>query len=472
MKRLSTRLYVMFLGVTLGLVVLATLVLVITAQTGAMNRKYNAMEKLYIEAQRTYRNYRMGILWRDDPVAAELLEQNNGEDEDKSVTLMTQDTMKECIDAISRGFNARIYVWRFHENVLQELPEDILAMPITEDVIRAKDGYSTFRAPPNWFSGRNQTVSFVGPLEIGSGIEGAIIVYALSEDMFAETALAWQWILIGGVVVMIVLVVYTRMIAQRITRPLRQMGAAATQLADGENAPDIPITTEDEVGELARAFNHMRMRLAANERMRRDFFAGVSHDLRTPLTSIYGFVQGLKEGWIPTDQVPETLDILTHETRRLQDMTDTLLDLARLEGGVLEIKREQISVQELLEEAAHAANVEADIQCPRGCVVVADRRLLRRAVSNLVENAKRYGAPPLQLRAAETPQQVFIYVRDHGKGVPNEMLKRIFERYYTGGKGSGLGLFLVQETMRLHGGVVEAVNIPGEGFEVVLRLPL
>jgi len=469
MRRLSSRLNAMFLSITLGLVVLATVILVITAQTGAMNRKYNTLHKLYSEVSRVMANYRNGILMSADPWAVEQLEGES--DEDMVVTFMTLATMKEAINSISRTAGARTYVWRFHEVALEDLPEQVEALAITEDVRRAKNGYSTFRAPSNWFTGSNQLVTFVGPLDLGKGIEGAIIIYTFSEDMFAETQAAWTWILIGGTFVMVILVVCIQVISRRITMPLRQMSTAATRLAEGDDVPDIPITTEDEVGDLSRAFNYMRSRLAANERMRRDFFAGVSHDLRTPLTSIYGFVKGLKEGWIPQEQMPETLDILTHETRRLQDMTDTLLDLARLEGGVLEIKREHIRVKALLDEAIHASNVDAALTCPEGCVVAADRRLLHRAVSNLIENAKRYGAPPYELTVKETEDQISIHVRDHGKGVPEDMQSRIFEQYYSGGKGSGLGLFLVLETMRLHGGTAEAANLSDGGFEIVLRLP-
>jgi len=265
------------------------------------------------------------------------------------------------------------------------------------------------------------------------------------------------------------------------TRPLREMAAVATAMARGEHGRQVAVTTNDEVGELARAFNRMTAELAETDRLRRDLVANVSHELRTPIGALQAVLENVVDGVSEPD--PETLETMLAQTRRLGRLVSQLLDLSRLEAGDQPFDIRPFAVRDVLESAAREARLHApddvvfSIDAPGELLVEGDAERIHQVVVNLVENAVRYSPRPgeIALRASSADHVVTVEVDDEGPGIPEEDLARVFERFYRGdgrrGGGAGLGLAIARWIVELHGGTIRAARREPHGSHMVVTLP-
>ena len=293
-----------------------------------------------------------------------------------------------------------------------------------------------------------------------------------------------------------------------ITRPLRRLtdaadAVSATAIANDATAtlpalpPDAYEQRLDEIGRLARAFRLMVTRLREQtqrvKRMdstRREWIANVSHDLRTPLTSLIGHIETVQ---LRGDRLSEAerarfLDVALKNAQHLDRLSSSLFDLARLDSDDLPLEKSSAHLGELLDDvatrfvhAAEARGISVNAEYAAGLpLVVVDTALVERAVVNLIDNALRYtptgGA--ITLLAAALEQAVVLRVSDSGSGIAPEAIEHVFERFYQAsshreGRGhAGLGLALVHRIAELHGGSVTAANRAGGGAEFVMRFPI
>lgn len=273
-------------------------------------------------------------------------------------------------------------------------------------------------------------------------------------------------------------------LARGMTSPLREMANAARRMADGDWSQRVTDTSADEVGELARAFNDMAAQLAAVDRMRRDLVANVSHELRTPISALQARLENLVDGVEAPD--PELLRSMLDQTERLGRLVTQLLDLSRLESGVVPLRRELVDAAGVLDAVA----VEARLHSPDWCIEVAaepaDLRLwvdpdrMHQVLANLTANALQFGPPdrPVQLRARSVGDEVELSVTDEGPGVPEAEVAHVFERFYradaarpAGQGGAGLGLSIARWIVDLHRGSIRAERNQPTGCSMVVRLP-
>jgi signal transduction histidine kinase len=240
---------------------------------------------------------------------------------------------------------------------------------------------------------------------------------------------------------------------------------------------------------LAASFNQMADRVQQSQQAQRDFVANVSHDLKTPLTSIQGYSQALLDGTAASPAIQQRAAlIISQEAQRLSHLVEEVIDLARLESGGLYLHLEQIDANELGAELVDSLRPRFDAAgvtltwtpAPTSIQIVADGARLRRALTNLLDNAlehtPRTGA--VTLRAELTGARVNFTVADTGAGVPPDDLERIWERFYrvdrarTGRSGSGLGLAIVKEIVEAHGGEVGVESTMGQGSRFWFTLPV
>jgi signal transduction histidine kinase len=279
-----------------------------------------------------------------------------------------------------------------------------------------------------------------------------------------------------------------------ISNPLRKISAAAGSVAAGEAHP-IPLEGPTEVKQLAGAFNEMAVRVQTGLQSQRDFVANVSHELKTPLTSIQGFAQAILDG---TASTPEALQqaagVISDEAGRMNRLVLDLLTLARLEGGTANLKRIPLDLAAILAGAAErltpqakAAQVTLQVEIQPLPELTGDEDRLAQVFTNLLDNAIKYtgvgGA--VRLSAARLEDQVEVSVADNGPGLAPEDQARIFERFYQAdksradksrrggaGRGVGLGLAIAREIVAAHGGTIQVVSAPGKGSNFVVRLPI
>jgi signal transduction histidine kinase len=319
-------------------------------------------------------------------------------------------------------------------------------------------------------------------LKLGIVIVAAVFVTAITTVV---AVLAGLPALLGAAAGVALALGFAQLLARGTTAPLREMATAARAMAAGEHGRQVTVTTNDEVGELARAFNRMTAELARTDRLRRDLVANVSHELRTPLGALQAVLENVVDGVSEPD--PETIATMLAQTRRLGRLVTQLLDLSRLEAGEEPFEIRPFAVRDVLEDAAREARLHAPedivfaIDAPADLAVDGDPERVHQVVVNLVENAVRFSPRPgcVSLRAThDGPGAVKLEVDDDGPGIPAEDLDRVFERFYRGDQartgargGAGLGLAIARWIVDLHGGTIRAERRDPNGSRIVVTLP-
>ena len=273
-------------------------------------------------------------------------------------------------------------------------------------------------------------------LKLGIVIVAAVWVTAVA------TIIAVRWLglpsLVGAGAGIAIALACVQLLARGTTKPLREMAAVATAMARGERGRQVAVTSNDEVGELARAFNRMTAELAETDRLRRDLVANVSHELRTPLGALQAVLENVVDGVSEAD--PETLRTMLAQTRRLGRLVTQLLDLSRLEAGEQPFDIRPFAIRDVLDSAAREARLHApedvvfSIDAPAGLHAEGDSERIHQVVMNLVENAVRYSPRPghVALRASRAADAVMLEVDDEGPGIAEDDLEHVFERFYRG----------------------------------------
>ncbi|WP_305787171.1 sensor histidine kinase [Symbioplanes lichenis] len=280
--------------------------------------------------------------------------------------------------------------------------------------------------------------------------------------------------------VLVVACAVTVVAGLRLVRPLRVLTAAARRPVESQQA--VPVTTRDEIGYLATAFNDLAERRQAVERQRQAMVNDIAHELRTPLTTIRTWLETARDGAVPVDA--EVLDLLVEEAVLLHHVVDDLRDLAAAEAGNLRVHPSPTYVKDLLEQVLDAhrtAAVTLALHASGDPEVTVDPVRLRQIVGNLVSNAVRHtppgGSVTVDLSVRES--RLRIAVTDTGTGISAEDLPKVFDRFWradtsrtraTG--GSGLGLAIARQLARAHGGDVTALSTPGIGSTFTVDIPV
>jgi two-component system sensor histidine kinase BaeS len=271
----------------------------------------------------------------------------------------------------------------------------------------------------------------------------------------------------------------------RLVRPLRRLTEAVRQPADRHVR--VPVSSRDEIGVLAEAFNDLSLRRERAEAQRVAMVNDIAHELRTPLTTIRGWLEAAEDGLATPDSDPELMSALLREALSLQRIVDDLRDLAEADAGMLRIHPEPIVAADLLADVATAHRALADqagvrlvVDPAAGGSLLADPVRMRQMVANLVTNAIRHtpAGGQVALRARPDGDQVRIQVADTGSGLGDAERDRVFDRFWRAERsrsrrsgGSGLGLAIVRQLVKAHGGSVGVDSEPGRGAVFTLLLP-
>lgn len=272
-------------------------------------------------------------------------------------------------------------------------------------------------------------------------------------------------------------------------KPLRDMVSAVSRFAGGDFSVRVPVTDETEVGQLASAFNDMARSLASSESMRRSFVANVSHELKTPMTTISGFVDGILDGTIPQDKHTQYLTVVSTETKRLARLVRSMLDLSKIDSGEMRLTRTKFNISNTVidtllafEQRIEEKNIDIQgIDALRPLMVTGDPDMIHQVVYNLMDNAVKFVNPGgyISVKVYSRERQAFVRISNSGIGIPSEELPHIFERFYKTDKsrsidksGVGLGLYIVKTVINLHNGGIEARSAEGSYCEFEFHIPI
>ncbi len=282
----------------------------------------------------------------------------------------------------------------------------------------------------------------------------------------------------AGVAALIISLLVAFWLARWIGDPLQKVVVASRRMPSAE-ALSVAPRGPHEVQELTRAFNEMNSRVQTSQKSQRDFVANVSHELKTPLTSVQGFAQAILDGTAGTPEAQkQAAQVIYDESGRMHRMVLDLLDLARLDAGTLDLQRAPVDLAALLNSVAekftpqaHLGKVDIRVEASPLPVITGDGDRLAQVFTNLVDNALKFtpAGGRITLRATQVSSGVQVDVVDTGAGIAAEALPHIFDRFYQadpsrpGGRkhGAGLGLAIVKEIVGAHGGKISVRSEPG-----------
>jgi len=323
--------------------------------------------------------------------------------------------------------------------------------------------------------------------QIGTIGQGLVLGYQLVVAV-PESTITGAWLdllpglLIAAAIALPVAIALAVVAARYVTRPLNQLTAAAHQMAEGTFDVDVSVSRQDEVGQLAQAFSTMATRVGEAYQQMRTLLASVSHDVKTPLSSILGFAEALRTGVVQGEEESRRVgDIIHQEAERLTNRLNDVIYLVELESGQVILQYEEIDLRTLVDgmlrstiSLAEQKGVTVSAALGEGIVLSADRPKLDRALENLLDNARKFTPPGGEIRVhtfvdPEQPGQACIQIENTAPDVQPEELSRLFERFYRRDRagsgrsaGTGLGLTIACELIELHGGTLEASLQDGE----------
>ena len=301
-------------------------------------------------------------------------------------------------------------------------------------------------------------------LKLGIVIVLAILVTLATMLIAAKLGLRLRW---GALVALGVSLASVQIVARGMTSPLRAMARAAEAMARGEHGQRVQVSSVDEVGQLATAFNTMAAQLEVLDRARRDLVADAAHELRTPITALRASLENAIDGVEDVD-----LEDLLTQVERLGTLADQLLDLSALEAGAIRLTRRSFAVSDL------ARDCDAEVEIADDLRLDGDPDRLRQVVTNLVENAHCHApGTAVMLRAHATPAGgIRLEVEDRGPGLAPDEAVRIFDRFARSDRsrsapGAGLGLAIARSIVELHGGAIRVESAAPHGCRMVVDLP-
>ncbi len=331
------------------------------------------------------------------------------------------------------------------------------------------------------FSGRSGRTSYAATVLQGAGRSRLLVILTRRDSVNALGALRWN--ALSSVVVIVLGAVVATVLGRRLTRPIRLADDAARRIASGELAtriPEPPAHDTDELAQLIRSVNNMASSLERSQAVEQQFLMSVSHDLRTPLTSIRGFAEAITDGTAKDPRAAAA--VILNSSRRLERLVQDLLDLSKLQAKAFSLKHEPVdlaaaAVAATESLATNSIAVRADTDGP--VPVDGDRDRIDQIVANLVDNATKFARASIVVGTRAVSGVAMLWVDDDGPGISPEDRPHVFERLYVSAhqptrneSGSGLGLAIVHELVSAMGGNVAAEESPLGGARIVLRLPL
>lgn len=321
------------------------------------------------------------------------------------------------------------------------------------------------------------------PLTLSDGqIAGVIFASSSAQGLTEFMGDILKMFLLSALVMLVVTFALVYVVTGNMVRPLREMLKATEAFAKGDFSVRVPIREQDEIGKLSMAFNNMADSLAQQETVRRSFIANVSHELKTPMTSIAGFIDGILDGTIPPERERHYLTLVSDEVKRLSRLVRSMLNIAKIEAGEMKLNPTVFDVNESVlssiftfEQTIDAKHLEIRGLEDTGKIMVeADQDLIHQVVYNLLENAVKFANEGGYVEVSYTvdSKRTYINIKNSGDGIPKDEISKVFDRFYKTDRsrsmdktGVGLGLYIVRSIVNVHQGEVIVRSVEGEYCE-------
>lgn len=402
---------------------------------------------------------------------------------------LSKDKINEILDYVHRSCSADIWLadnYGYVYDVSDKSHEKIIGSQIlTNDLEELRLGHVVEKRGiyEKGFTIPVHTLEI--PIFYNNMFKGSIIMHSSIDQLKGSLKKVYKIIWVSAIFVILVSCIVIYYFSQRIIiNPLKKINYVADKISKGEVDRRVNIKSKDEIGVLAESFNSMANSLEAVEKNRRDFISNVSHEIRSPITSIKGFIGGILDGVIPKEKENYYLSITYEEIQRLTRLVNDLLDLSAIESGQFKLRIDEIDINEIIrlcvikfETKIKEKKLRVDVVMQDDkLMVVGDRDRINQVVTNLVDNAIKYGNESgiIKISTKIKGEKVVVSVFNNGSNIPEEDLKLIWGRFYKGDKSrtskvsTGLGLPIVRCILTQLGEDIWAENVNNKDLQGVI----
>ncbi len=338
------------------------------------------------------------------------------------------------------------------------------------------------------YSGTYYTVGRAARDEKGN-IIGYVFAFSDASSITAFTNAILSIFMVCAGTMLLLSSIVSVIVTGKLTTPLRNIADAARRFSQGDFSARVEIEGDDEVAHLSYTFNQMASFVENNEKSRSSFVANIAHELRTPMTSIKGFVDGIRDGTIPPEMQDRYLTVISDEVGRLARLTNSMLDISKLESGEFIMNVNNYNIWDTIAAIAFAfesrieeSNITLRGFRPAKILVNADQDLIHQVVYNIFDNALKFtpngGYIAFNVTEDKSTGMVTVKIRNSGQGISKEALPYIFERFYKEDssrsvhtRGAGIGLYISKTLVQRSGGTIWAESEEGEYTEFIFTLP-
>lgn len=401
------------------------------------------------------------------------------------------DTVKSHLDALGVYLDANIWIINPSGRIVLDSssPLDVARVSFIENFDPTDTGGTYYTVSTFYDYYDTEMLSVYAPITADFKVRGYVVInYSMQElqnSCNSLLSISYVTLFILFLLSLIILIFFTEMVYV----PLKKITYATEQYATGNMHYEFQVESEDEMGYLAACLSYMASEIARSEDDQKKFVANVSHDFRSPLTSIRGYLEAMLDGTIPPEQYEKYLGIVLNETERLTKLTNGLLTLNNLNTKGMRLDRTDFDINRVIRNVA--ASFEGTCKAKKIAIelvltgdvlyVNADMEKIQQVLYNLLDNAIKFSHHDsvIKIETTEKKNKVFISVKDTGIGIPKDDLKMIFERFYKSDasrgkdkKGTGLGLSITKEIIQSHDEHINVISTPDVGSEFIFSLAL
>ena len=401
------------------------------------------------------------------------------------------DTVKKQLDALDTYLSANLWIINPSGRMVldSQAPVDLENEIVISDFDPTITGSSYYTVGNFFGSFSEEQLSVFAPITSDYKVRGYVVIHYPMSNLVASCNsllnISYLMLIILFLLSMIILIFFTEMVYL----PLRKITEATEQYAAGNMHYEFQIDSEDEIGYLGATISYMASEIARSEDDQKKFVANVSHDFRSPLTSIKGYLEAMLDGTIPPELYEKYLTIVLNETERLTKLTNSLLTLNNLNTKGMLLDKSIFDINKVIRNTA--ASFEGTCKSKAIAIeliltgdelfVTADVGKIQQVLYNLLDNAIKFSHPDsiIKIETNEKHNKVFVSVKDSGIGIPKDDQKLIWDRFYKSDlsrgkdkKGTGLGLSITKEIIQAHGEHINVISTEGVGSEFIYSLPV
>ncbi len=402
---------------------------------------------------------------------------------------ITLETVKNQLDALSVYLNATIRIINPSGRLVLDT-----TMPLNVEEVIMVDGFDPTITKGSYYTigtffdeFETEMLSVIAPITSNYKVKGYVVIHsnmkAIEQSAAGLLNISYITLMILFLLSIIILIFFTEIVYI----PLKKITYATEQYASGNMRYEFQMESEDEIGYLAACLSYMASEIARSEDDQKKFVANVSHDFRSPLTSIRGFLEAMIDGTIPPEMHEKYLNIVLNETERLTKLTNSLLTLNNLNTKGMMLNKSDFDINSIIRKTAASfegtcvpknMNIELVLTGDE-LYVNADVDKVQQVLYNLIDNAIKFSHhnSSIRIETSEKKNKIFVSVKDTGIGIPKDDLKLIWDRFYKSDssrgkdkKGTGLGLAIVKEIITAHDEHINVISTQGVGSEFIFSL--